>query len=47
MTVVLGEYFSSNAILSHSNGTTKLLAVMTMEGKYCNSSPVKSDLFVD
>ncbi len=47
MTVVLGEYFSSNAILSHSSGTTKLLAVMTMEGKYCNSSPVKSDLFVD
>lgn len=36
MTVVLGAYLSTLAIWSHSIGTTKFPAVMTMGGRYSN-----------
>lgn len=39
MTVVLGAYRSIKAIWSHSKGTTKFPAVMTMEGRYSKNKP--------
>lgn len=39
MTVLLGEYFSTLAIWSHSRGTRKFPVVMTIEGRYSKISP--------
>lgn len=38
-TVMVGEYFSIKAIWSHSRGTKKFPAVMTIDGRYSITKP--------